>query len=271
MNKPVYSDMAILDITKTLMYELWYDYIKLKYGGRAKLCYMDTDSFVIHIITKYFYKDIANDVERWFDYDENETAKRPLPIGINKKVIGLFKNELGGKILEKFCALRAKTYAYLINGYIDDDDYHKGKIINKKVKGIKKCVTKRRIMFENYKDSLFNDKIILKSQQTFKSDHHDVYTITNNKIALSSDDHKRLHTFDRITTYPHGTNAFKVCESEMLKVCEAKVTLKMLSKKCESEMYVKEKEKCEMLLKYVKAQCEIEMRKYVKVNINDKF
>ena len=126
-------------------------------------------------------------------------------------------------------------------------------------------------MLETYTDCLFNDKIILKSQQTFKSDHHDVYTITNNKIALSSDDHKRLHTFDRITTYPHGTNAFKVCESEMLKVCEAKVTLKMLSKKCESEMYVKEKEKCEMLLKYVKAQCEIEMRKYVKVNINDKF
>ena len=71
-------------------------------------------------------------------------------------------------------------------------------------------------MFENYKDSLFNNKIILKSQQRFKSDHHKVYTEEVNKIALSSNDDKRLQTFDRITTYPYGTNAFKVCESEMM-------------------------------------------------------
>ena len=159
--------------------------------------------------------------------------------------------------------LDQRTYTYLINGYNDDDDYHKEKIINKKAKGINKCVTKRRIMFENYTNGPFNDKIILKSQQTFKSDHHDVYTITNNKIALSSDDDTRLQTFDRITTYPHGANSFKVCESEMLKVCEAKAILKMLSKECESEMYVKEKEKYEMFLKYAKAKCENEMQKYV--------
>ena len=179
---------------------------------------MDTDSFIIHIGTEHLYKDIVNDVERCFDtsnYDEND--KRPLPIGKNKKVIGLFKDELGGKIMEEFCALRAKTYAYLINGY-NDDDYDKEKIINKKAKGTKKCVIKRRLMFENYKDCLFNDKIILKSQQRFKSDHHEVYTEEVNKIALSSNDDKRLQTFDRVTTYPYGTNAFKVCESEMLMV-----------------------------------------------------
>ena len=88
MNKPVYLDMSILDISKTFMYEFWYDYSKPKYGDRAKLCYMDTDSFVIHIITEDFYKGIASDVERWFDtsnYDENKTDKRPLPIGKNKK------------------------------------------------------------------------------------------------------------------------------------------------------------------------------------------
>ena len=75
MNMPVYLGMSILDISKTLMYEFWYDYIKPKFGDRAKLCYMDTDSFVIHIITEDFYEDIANDVERWFDtpnYDEND-------------------------------------------------------------------------------------------------------------------------------------------------------------------------------------------------------
>ena len=133
MNKPVYLGMSILDISKTLMYEFWYGYIKPKYGNREKLCYMDIDSFVIHIETKGFYKDIANDIERWFDtsnYDENKTGKRPLPIGMNKKVIGLSKDKLGGKIMAEFCALRAKTYACLINGYNNDDDYDKEKIIN---------------------------------------------------------------------------------------------------------------------------------------------
>ena len=87
---------------------------------------------------------------------------------------------------------------------------------HKKAKGTKNCVIKCELMFENYKDSLFNDKIILKSQQRFKSDHHKVYTEEVNKIALSSNDDKRLQTFDKVTTYPYGTNAFRVCESEML-------------------------------------------------------
>ena len=118
MNKPVYIGMSILDISKTLMYDFWYDYVKPKNKDKAKLCYMDTDSFVINIFTEYFFEDINNDVERWFDtsnYDENH--KRPLPMGINEKVIGTFKDELGGRIMKEFCALRAKTYTYLM----DDD------------------------------------------------------------------------------------------------------------------------------------------------------
>ena len=95
-----------------------------------------------------------------------------------------------------------------------DDDSEK-----KKVKGIKKCVIKSGLMFENYKDSLFNNKTILRSQQRFKSDHHNVYTEEVNKIALSSNDDKRLQTFDRVATYPYGTNAFNVCESGMLSEC----------------------------------------------------
>ena len=122
---------------------------------------------------------------------------------MNKKVIGMFKYELGGKIMREFCALRAKTM---------DDDSEK-----KKAKGIKRCVIKCRLMFESYKDSLFNNKTILKSLLRFKSDHHNVYTDEVNKIALNSNDDKRLLTFDRVTTYPYGTNAFKVCESEMLR------------------------------------------------------
>ena len=168
---------------------------------------MDTDSFVINIFTKDFLEDINNDVERCFDtsnYDKND--KRPLQIGINKKVIGMFKDELGGKIMKEFCALRAKTYTYLMN----DDTEHK------KAKGTKKCIIKRRLMFENYKDLLFNDKTILRSQLRFKIDLHNAYTEEVNKIALSSNDDKRLQTFYRVTTYPYGTNAFKVCESEMM-------------------------------------------------------
>ena len=134
---------------------------------------MDTDSFFINIFTE----DINNDVEGWFDtsnYDKND--KRPLPIGMNKKVIGLFKVELGGKIMKEFCALRTETYAYLM-----DDDREK-----KKAKEIKKCVIKRRLMFENYKDSLLNNKTISKSQLRFKSDHYNVYTEDFNKITTQS-------------------------------------------------------------------------------------
>ena len=87
---------------------------------------------------------------------------------------------------------------------------------HKKAKGTKKCVIKRKLMLENYKDSMFNNKIILKSQQRFKSDYHKVYTEELNKIALSSNDDKRLQTFNKITTYPYGANAIKVCESEMM-------------------------------------------------------
>ena len=118
----------------------------------------------------------------------------------------MFKDELGGEILKTFCVLRAKTYTYLM-----DDDSEK-----KKAKGVKRCVIKRRLMFENYKDSLFNNKTILKSQLRFKSDRHNVYAVEVNKLALNINDNKRLQTCDRVTTYPYGTNAFKICENEML-------------------------------------------------------
>ena len=107
-NKSVYLGMSILDVSKT-MHEFWYDYAKPKYQDKAKLCYMDTDSFIILIKTEEFHKDIDHDVEKWFDisnYDEDD--KRPLPIGKSKKVIGLFKGELGGKIMKEFIVLRAK-------------------------------------------------------------------------------------------------------------------------------------------------------------------
>ena len=128
MNKPVYLGQAILDISKTLMYEFWYDYIKPKYGDNARLCYMDTDSFIIYIKTEDFYEDIANDVERRFDTSNyNKDTKKPLQTDVNKKVIGMFKDELGDKIMTEFVALRAKTYAYLA----DDGSEHKKVLLAK--------------------------------------------------------------------------------------------------------------------------------------------
>ena len=111
MNKPIYLGIPILDISKMSMYKFWYDYFKPKYGNKRKLSYTDADSFITYIITEDFFEDISNDVELWYDtfnYDKND--KRPLPKDENKKVIGLFKDELGGTIMKEFCGLRPKTY-----------------------------------------------------------------------------------------------------------------------------------------------------------------
>ena len=107
MNKPIYLGLSILEICKILMYEFWYDYMKPKYNDNIKLCYMDTDSFVMNIKTEDFYKDIANDVEKRFD-TSNYEVNRPLSTGKNKKVIGLMKDELGGKIITEFVTLRQR-------------------------------------------------------------------------------------------------------------------------------------------------------------------
>ena len=104
------------------------------------------------------------------------------------------KDKLGGKIKIKFVALRPKTYSYLMD---DDSEAKKAKVT-------KKCVIKRILKFNDYKNSLLNDKIILKSQQRFRIEAYNVYTEEINKIVLSSDDDKKLQTFDRITTYPYG-------------------------------------------------------------------
>ena len=193
MNKPIYLGLSILDISKILMYEFWYDYMKPKYGNDEKLCYVDTDSFVMNIKIEDFYKDIANDVEKRFD-TSNYEVDRPLPTGKNKKVIGLMKDELGGKIITEFITLRPKAYTYLRDDGKED----------KKAKGTKKCVIKIK-----FYRCLLNGEVMLKSQQRFRSKGHDVYTENINKIALSNNDDKRLIASDKIypnlsKSYPYG-------------------------------------------------------------------
>ena len=152
MNKPIYLGLSILEISKILMYEFWYDHMKLRYNDDVKLCYMDTDSFVMHIKTNDFYKDIASDVENRFD-TSNYEVNRPLPTGKNKKIIGLMKDELGGKIITEFATLRPKTYSFLTYNGKED----------KKTKGTKKCIIKKMIKFNDYKKCLLDDEVILKS------------------------------------------------------------------------------------------------------------
>ena len=166
--------------------------MKPKYGDNVKLCYMDTDSFIMNIETEDFCKDIANDVEKRFDTSNYECDS--LPTGKNKKVIGLMKDELGGRVITEFVALRPKTYSYLTDDCKED----------KKAKGTKKCVIKRMIKFDDCKNCLLKGEVILKSQQRFISKGHEVYTENINKIALGSNDDKRIVSSDKITSYPYG-------------------------------------------------------------------
>ena len=169
------------------------DYMKPKYNDNVKLCYMDTDSFIKNIKINDFYEDITNDVENRFDTSNCE-VNRPLPTGKNKKVIGLMKDELGGKIITEFVTLRPKTYSFLTDDGKED----------KKAKGTKKCVIKKMIKFNDYKKCLLNDEVILKSQQRFISKKHNVYTENINKIGLSNNDDKRIVSSNKISSYPYG-------------------------------------------------------------------
>ena len=194
MNKPVYLSQAILDLSKIVMYEFHYDYMVPKYGlEKLKLCYTDTDSLVYDIKTEDFYEDIADDVPARFD-TSGYCPNRPLPVGLNRKVIGLMKDELGGKIMTDFVALRPKLYSYKkLDGSED-----------KKCKGIKKCVVKKTLTFEDYKACLFSDSTEYRSQLMFRSAKHEVHTIEVNKVALNRDDDKRISRKDEISTFARG-------------------------------------------------------------------
>ena len=174
MNKPVYLGQAILDLSKIVMYEFHYDYMKCKYDDEnLTLCYMDTGSLIYDIKTKDFYKDIADEVASRFDM-RGYNPDRPLPVGLNKKVIGLMKDELGGVTMTEFVTLRPKMYAYKT-----------GNLESKKCKGIKKCVVKKTISFEDYKACLFNGETSYRSQLMFRSSKHEVRTLEVNKLALA--------------------------------------------------------------------------------------
>ena len=233
MNKLFYLGLSILDLSKTVMYEFWYGYVKPKYGENAKLCYMDTDSFIVHVKIDDIYKDIAEDVDTRFDTSNFEMG-RPFPKGNNKKLIEMMKEELSGQIMKEFVEIRAKTYTYLKDN--NDED--------KKPKDTQECVIKRQFKSEDYKNCyeaaqignkinpleknkidldspkefIKINKLILKTQQRFKSKRHNIFTEEINKIALSSNNDKRMQSIDSVETYAYVMNKDLVCKKEEIKM-----------------------------------------------------
>ena len=207
MNKPVYLGQSILDLSKAIMYEFHYDYMKEKYSKvDLKLLYMDTDSLVYKIRTEDFYKDISEDVETRFDTSEY-VPDRPLPIGKNKKVTKLMKDELGGKIMKEFISLRPKMYSYRVdeNGGPQSEP--------KKCNGVKKCVVKKTISFDDYKRCLLKGTTVHRSQMMFRSRKHKVKTLEVNKLALSGEDDKRV-SIDGMASLAMGHYKVWGCEEK---------------------------------------------------------
>ena len=195
MNKPVYLGMSILDLSKNLMFDFHYNYVIPKYGNKAKLLFTDTDSFLYEIQTEDFYKDISGDVKDRFDtsdYPKNHPSV--IVTGINKKVLGMFKDEAAGKNITEFVGLRAKLYSYKME---------EGKE-NKKCKGIKKAVVERTIRHEDYKTCLKTGKEQLRKQNIIRSYEHVLYTEEVNEIALSAADDKRYLLKDSFDTLAWG-------------------------------------------------------------------
>src|SRR5688572_4538852 len=199
-NKPIYLGSTILDLSKTLMYDHHYNYIKQKYGDRAKLLFTDTDSLAYEIKTEDFYVDIAPDFRSRFDTsDYPKDHPSGIEHGVNKKVIGMFKDEAAGKQIEEFVGLRSKLYSYKMSGV----DY-------KKCKGVKKNVVKKSITHEDYRNCLFTKRDQSRRMNVIRSHLHEIYTEEINKIALSADDDKRLIQLDGISTLAYGHGSLKL-------------------------------------------------------------
>ena len=190
-NKPVYVGQAILDLSKTLMFNFHYTYIKEKYENNAELLFTDTDSLMYQIKTKDFYKDISPDILTKFDTsDYPSNHKSGILTGANKKVIGMFKDEVAGKQITHFVGLRPKLYSFKIE---EDREV-------RKCKGIKKNVVKKKLDFDDYVKCLFSGEKEMRKMKIIRSEKHDIYSKEVNKIALSNEDDKRIVLEDKVHT-----------------------------------------------------------------------
>ena len=192
LNRPAYVGMCILDLSKTLMYDFHYNYIKKKYENKAKLLFTDTDSLTYEIEAEDVYQDFFNDKDKFdnSDYPESSLYHNKS----NKKVIGKFKDEAAGAPICEFVGLRSKMYSYM------KDNQTGGKT----AKGIKKNVIKKNITHENYKETLFNNKQMHHTMKTIRSNNHQLGSYELNKVSLSCFDDKRYIHNNGVTSYAYG-------------------------------------------------------------------
>ena len=190
-NKSIYVGQPILDLSKTLMFDFHYNYIRKKYGNKSELLFTDTDSLMYHIQTDDFYSDIVLDIKDKFDTsDYPSDHKSGILTGGNKKVIGMFKDEVAGKQITHFVGLRPKLYSFKIEDCKE----------MKKCKGIKKNVVAKESNFEDYVKCLFSGEKQMKTMKIIRSENHDIYSKEVNKIALSCDDNKRIICKNKVNT-----------------------------------------------------------------------
>ena len=192
LNRPAYVGMCILDLSKTLMYDFHYNYIKDKYGDKAKLLFTDTDSLMYEIQTEDVYKDLFVDKEKFDNSDYPEDS--PFYFGDNKKVIGKFKDEAAGVPITEFVGLKSKMYSYI-------KDNGEG---SKTAKGIKKNVIRNDMRHVNYNDVLMNNTQMRHKMRCIRSVKHQLGTYEINKISLSCFDDKRYIHENGITSYAYG-------------------------------------------------------------------
>ena len=199
LNRPAYVGMCILDLSKTLMYDFHYNYIKRNYGYKAKLLFTDTDSLTYEIEANDVYKDFFKDKDKFDNSDYPEYS--PFFYKKNKKVIGKFKDEAAGIPITEFVGLRSKMYSYM-------KENQKG---GKTAKGIKKNVIKNNIMHDDYKETLFNNKQMYHKMKTIRSENHQLGSFEINKVSLSCFDDKRFINYDGISSSAYG---HKNCNSQ---------------------------------------------------------
>ena len=190
LNKPIYVGMAILDMSKVLMFDYYYNHLKKFYAHNIQLLYTDTDSVIVHIKTDDVYADMLKHADL---YDtSNYTPGHPLYSDQNKKVIGKFKDELGGKVMTEFIGIRPKMYSYA------------GEDSGKRAKGVKKSVLRKTITHDDYRTCLLEKRVYARDMPGLRSYKHTIHGETVHKVALAPLDTKRYILDDGITTLAFG-------------------------------------------------------------------
>ncbi|XP_029672378.1 uncharacterized protein LOC115241009 [Formica exsecta] len=179
-NKPIYVGMCILDVSKNCLYEFHYEYMLPLYRDKCRIMYTDTDSLIYRVECEDMYEDMKRDIDRFDTSDYAVDNAYGISLA-NKKVPGLMKDENNGAIMTEFVGLRAKMYALRVEGKLD----------TKKIKGVKSGVVARTITFDDYARCLRREIEITREQSCVRSKLHEVYTVSESKIALNPYDDKR--------------------------------------------------------------------------------